>query len=77
MLGRLKLNLPVTIQAFQDISKATFPIDRKRWTPLKKYTGGIVYNEEALETEVKRVIKLHFANEDLELKERSEPKCRV
>lgn len=77
MLGRLRLNLPMTIRAFQDISRATFPIDRKRWTPLKKYTGGIVYNEGALETRVKRVIKLKFSDENLGLKERSVPKCRV
>ncbi|KAF7523920.1 hypothetical protein G7054_g11595 [Neopestalotiopsis clavispora] len=77
MLGRLKLKLSVTIETFREISRASFPNDRKKWTLLKKGIGGFLYDEEAFATEIRRVVRSHEANEDLALKETLEPKCRV
>ncbi|ETS74615.1 hypothetical protein PFICI_13099 [Pestalotiopsis fici W106-1] len=78
MLGRLKMKISVAIEAFQEISAAAFPTDRKKWKPLKIFIGGAVYDAKAFETQIKKVVTRNQPNEDLELIERSpNPKCRV
>jgi hypothetical protein len=77
ILGRLRLNLRIAIEIFQGISKTVFSVGRRKRSLLKKSTGGFLYDEETFATEIKRVVRLYYANEDLALKETLEPKCRV